>query len=68
MMGEHWTFEVGDKVTYTPSHGDREYGVIKSIAEDLDLFIVYKCNDDWANYRDYTACKTDIADVTKGWK
>jgi len=59
--------EIGDKVRYCPEHSlKEEKGVVKSIQPDL-AWIVYNCNNDWDNYRDYTGCATKITDLKLGW-
>jgi hypothetical protein len=40
-----------------------EKGVIKSW-NDKYIFVVYKCNDDWGRYMDYTGCATNPEDLT----
>lgn len=58
----------GDKVHYLPRHGAKENGIVKSVSPDGDrIFVVYKCNEDWDNYRDYTGCSTAPEDLHKGW-
>ena len=63
---------IGKKVHYTPFEGCDdsliENGVIKSHSDDLEtVFVVYKCNDDWKNYANYTGCSTRIEDLKEGW-
>lgn len=61
----------GEKVHYKPEHDKNEYenGIIKTIPHaSLDsVFVVYNCNDDWDNYRHYTAQFTNIKDLYLGW-
>jgi len=45
-------FEIGEYVVYGPT-GER--GRVKS-TNDTYVFVVFKCNDDWDNYQDYTGC------------
>lgn len=61
--------EIGEKVHYCPTHGPRENGIIKSLNEydPTVVFVVYKCADDWDNYKDYTGASTKIADLKSGW-
>ena len=62
----------GDNVHYIPSHSkydsDFENGVIKSISENGNVFVVYKCNGEWHNYKNYTGVNTPIDRLFKGWK
>lgn len=57
----------GDSVTYTPEYGKHENGVVKSLSGDDHAFVVYHCNGEWHNYKDYTAARTSIKDLKKGW-
>lgn len=64
---------IGDKVRYQPEHyGDKEWesGIIKEIREDnIDgVWVVYDCNGDWRNYKDYTSALTNLRDLKLGWK
>jgi len=49
---------VGDYVWYVPFEGclesDYEKGRVKSISDENYVFVVYHCNNDWDNYKDYT--------------
>lgn len=44
-------YSEGDYVYWGP---DLEYGRIKSLKNDQFYFVVFNCNDDWENYKDYT--------------
>ena len=56
----------GDLVTYvTPFKKER--GIVKSLSDDNHVFVVYHCGGDWQNYKDYTAARTAITDLKKGW-
>lgn len=58
----------GDKVHYTPSHGKKENGIVKSLTPDGEgAFVVYNCNKDWDNYQNYTGCSTNFRDLKPGW-
>ena len=57
---------IGDKVTYVTKN-KMERGIIKSIADENHVFVVYNCNDDWKSYRDYTAQKTNVNNLILGW-
>jgi len=65
-MKKKWA--VGEKVTYVPTVGAFENGIIKSIQNDNYLFVVYHCGDDWDNYQNYTAAKTHIDFLVRGWR
>ena len=55
----------GDYVTYIPKN---ERGIIKSLSkQDGYVFVVYKCNNDWKHYYNYTAASTRISDLEIGW-
>ena len=56
----------GQKVTYLTSYA-KEHGIVKSISDESNLFVVYHCAGDWDNYRDYTAAMTRISDLKLGW-
>jgi len=56
----------GMKVHYCPKYGRTENGIIKS-HNTHTAFVVYKCNDDWDNYHNYTGVSTRIEDLRKGW-
>lgn len=57
----------GSKVTYT-YNGRNDKGIIKSFPDDPGFaFVVYKCNDEWENYRNYTAQRTPIKHLKPGW-
>lgn len=55
----------GMKVTYSPGWV-KENGIVKFIQDDI-VFVVYKCNNDWGNYKNYTGCATNPKDLIKGW-
>jgi len=50
--------DVGRWVVYRPDHGVPQVGKIKSW-NDLWIFVVYKCADEWERFYDYTAEATD---------
>jgi hypothetical protein len=65
--------KAGDKVHYIPFEGCDpsvyENGIVKS-GNEYDLttvFVVYKCNEDWSNYANYTGASTKIEDLREGW-
>lgn len=59
----------GDFVHYTPASGfsNPENGRIKSINVNI-AFVVYKCNDEWDRYAEYTGQSTDMSNLSLGWK
>ena len=58
----------GDKVTYTSPHGTKENGIIKNFNDSRTyVWVVYKCNNDWDNYQNYTGQCTNILDLELGW-
>jgi len=59
-------FQVGERVTYvTPFKKER--GVVKSISDENNTFVVYNCNNEWHRYFDFTAARTSNDDLKKGW-
>ena len=58
--------EKGMKVTYVTPH-KIETGIVKSIADENHAFVAYNCNNDWDNYENYTAARTRLEDLRKGW-
>lgn len=60
-------FKQGDKVTYRPTHGPMEFGIVKRTTE-VWVFVVYKCGSNWDRFMDYTAAATDPKELTKGWQ
>ena len=64
--------KIGDKVNYCPGHVEgvkTQDGIIKAQSTyPNQVFVVYNCDDDWANYKNYTAELTYIADLMPGWK
>jgi len=67
------TLKIGDKVYYQPKHyGNDKYenGIVKEIPEHSlsSVRVVYNCNGDWKNYKDYTSALTNTSDLYNGWK
>lgn len=59
---------VGDKVTYVPSIGPKEIGVVKTIHPDGNkAWVVYKCDGNWEHYQNYTGALTSFSDLKPGW-
>jgi transcriptional antiterminator len=56
----------GDKVTYV-SHNKKEKGIVKSFSDDDYVFVVYHCDNNWEDYKNYTAARTRICDLILGW-
>ncbi len=57
-------YKKGDKVTYQGA----EQGIVKRDQEEPDtVFVVFHCNDDWSEYENFTAQKTPVRYLTKGW-
>ncbi len=63
--------QVGHKVYYIPFDGcndsECENGMVKSISDAENLFVVYHCGGDWKNFQNYTAARTSIKDLKVGW-
>lgn len=62
---------ISDKVYYQPDHYPPEKwenGMVKEVVSDTSLRVVYNCNGDWKNFKDYIGCLTNTRDLTEGWK
>lgn len=59
--------KVGTKVTYY-AFNIKEHGIVKSLSDDKHVFVVYNCSEDWDNYYNYTAERTEIINLVIGWK
>lgn len=58
------TIEDGGRwVEYINGTGEKERGRIKSW-NDSFIFVVYKCNEEWLRYRDFTGVATSPQDLT----
>jgi hypothetical protein len=55
--------DIGRWVIYNPGFGKPEFGKIKSW-NDKFIFVVYKCDDNWHRFEDYTGCATEPKDLT----
>ena len=55
--------DIGKWVVYKSSIGEGEIGKLKSWNESF-VFVVYKCNHDWNNFKNYTAAATAPKDLT----
>ena len=63
---ELMTISEGDFVHYHSPHGSIEYGRVKSITADrLFAFVVYNCNEDWDDYKNYTGAHTPMGSLSK---
>lgn len=62
----------GDKVHYVPYEGCDEHliqnGIIKTVRDEDNFFVVYNCNEDWDNYEDYGSQLTNVKYLKNGWK
>ena len=57
----------GSKVTYVKNK-TIEHGIIKVFSEDGRFaFVVYHCNNDWDNYKNYTGQMTAVSNLKPGW-
>lgn len=46
--------DIGRFVLYCDGYGNPELGRIKSFRDDA-IFVVFNCNNDWVNFKEYTA-------------
>ena len=67
--------KIGMKVHYIhPLTGAYENGIVKDFfvksyhGENYTVYVVYHCDSEWENYRDYPAALTYIQDLRPGWK
>ena len=56
----------GTMVTYKTEYAE-EKGRVKSIPNEEFAFVVYSCDGNWNDYKDYTAERTRISDLELGW-
>ncbi len=56
----------GSYCHYSPAHGNKENGRIKSIGNEY-AFVVFSCNNEWDRYEDYTGQRVAISDLRPGW-
>jgi len=54
--------DVGRWVSYIPAYGNIEHGRIKSW-NDKYIFVVYKCNNEWDRFQDFTGVATNPEDL-----
>lgn len=55
--------DIGRWVIYHDGNKPEEKGMIKSW-NDTYIFVVYKCSDDWDNFKNYTGCATRPEQLT----
>jgi hypothetical protein len=60
---------VGMPVHVTSSQGVKQNGMVKGFheANKSYVFVVFNCNNDWDNYKDYTGQICDAEGLTAGW-
>lgn len=54
--------DVGKWVEYHGRGGEVEHGRIKSWNDEF-IFVVYRCNNEWDRFQDFTAAATDPKDL-----
>ena len=54
--------DVGRWVSYTPDYGNIAHGRIKSW-NDKYIFVVYKCNNEWDKFQNFTGEATNPQDL-----
>jgi hypothetical protein len=59
-------YNPGERVYYTSPNGIKMNGIVKEVREKIS-FVVFHCNEDWANYKDYTGQSCDIYRLDHGW-
>ena len=66
-------FKPGDKVHYISEYAitpdQYENGIVKEgdTYDQNAVRVVYHCNGDWENYKDYTGALTYIRELRPGW-
>lgn len=62
-------FKPGDKVHYNPDFGKVENGIVKSVhpSEEDIVYVVFKCDNNWADYDKYTGEAVLAEDLNPGW-
>lgn len=70
MLADQSKLKIGQKVHYKSAQGIIENGMIKEIPEHTTtaVRVVYNCNGDWKNFKDYTSALTNLSDLNDGWK
>lgn len=65
---------IGDKVHYQPEHYGKnkwENGIVKEIRDtqkNKAVWVVYNCENNWPNYKNYTSARTNLTDLKYGWR
>ena len=64
---------IGDRVHYQPEHYSEnkwENGLVKEIPDFTTdaVRVVYNCDEDWEDFKNYTSALTNIRDLHLGWK
>lgn len=54
--------DIGKWVVYTDVLGSKEYGRLKSYNR-TNIFVVFKCNNNWDDYQNYTGCSCNPNDL-----
>jgi hypothetical protein len=55
--------KTGDFVVYTPNE---QVGRVKRVTADgFHAFVVFHCNKEWHDYKDYTAARCEIRQLAK---
>lgn len=54
--------DVGEWILYKNGVGELEKGKIKSWNDNF-IFVVYKCDNQWDRFQDYTGCATSPDDL-----
>ena len=54
--------DIGRFVEYRGGAGERERGRIKSF-NDTWIFVVYKCDNQWSRFKEFTGVATDPKDL-----
>lgn len=70
LTGEIKEIGVGTKVHHSRYIGRfiKQNGILKSFSNQPGYaFIVYKCNEEWEKYREYTGELTRLVDIKFGW-
>ncbi len=57
---------VGQKVHYVPQVGEPENGIVKSFNARV-AWVVYKCDNQWHRYQDFTGASTALEDLRPDW-
>jgi len=65
------TIKEGNKVHYRTKYNNGSYalGIVKEIPENSKshVRVVFHCNNDWADYKSYTAALTHVNNLHLGW-